>query len=46
RKINEVAALLGFEEPAYFTKMFTKMIGITPSQYRKRESAVHLGEIK
>ena len=46
RKINEVAALLGFEEPAYFTKMFTKMIGITPSQYRKRESAVHRGEIK
>lgn len=46
RKINEVAALLGFEEPAYFTKMFTKMIGITPSQYRKRESAVHQGEIK
>lgn len=46
RKINEVAASLGFEEPAYFTKMFTKMIGITPSQYRKRESAVHRGEIK
>ena len=46
RKINEVAALLGFEEPAYFTKMFTKMIGITPSQYRKRESSVHQKEVQ
>ena len=36
RKIIEVAALLGFEEPAYFTKMFTKMIGISgPSRRNK-----------
>ena len=45
-KIYEVATQLGFEEPAYFTRMFTKIIGMTPTQYRKQESSVHQDEIK
>ena len=45
-KIYEVATLLGFEEPAYFTRMFTKIIGMTPTQYRKQESSVHQDELK
>lgn len=38
-KINEIAMKLGFDEPAYFTRIFTKIMGMTPSEYRKQESA-------
>lgn len=37
-KINEVALKLGFDEPAYFSRIFTKIMGITPSEYRRQES--------
>jgi len=37
-KLNEIATKLGFEEPAYFTRVFTKIMGISPSAYRKKES--------
>lgn len=37
-KLNEIATKLGFEEPAYFSRTFTKVMGISPSEYRKRES--------
>lgn len=37
-KLNEIATKLGFEEPAYFTRIFTKIMGISPSAYRKKES--------
>ncbi|WP_106831568.1 AraC family transcriptional regulator [Parabacteroides pacaensis] len=36
-KLNEIATKLGFEEPAYFSRIFTKIMGISPSLYRKRE---------
>ena len=36
-KLNEVANILGFEEPAYFTRIFTNVMGMTPSQYRRAE---------
>ena len=36
-KLNEVANILGFEEPAYFTRIFTNVMGMTPSQYRRTE---------
>ena len=36
-KLNEVANILGFEEPAYFTRIFTNVMGTTPSQYRRAE---------
>ncbi|MGM9758990.1 MAG: AraC family transcriptional regulator [Parabacteroides sp.] len=37
-KINEISQMLGFDEPAYFSRIFTKIIGMTPSEYRKQES--------
>ena len=33
--INEVMARIGIESPSYFTKVFTKEVGKTPSQYMK-----------
>jgi len=37
-KLNEIAIKLGFEEPAYFSRVFTKVMGLSPSEYRKKES--------
>ena len=37
-KLNEISTKLGFEEPAYFSRTFTKVMGFSPSEYRKRES--------
>lgn len=36
-KFYEIANLLGFDEPAYFTRTFTKVMGYPPSEYRQRE---------
>lgn len=38
--IIEVADLSGFHNTRYFSKIFKKAVGITPSEYRKR----HLGK--
>lgn len=37
-KLNEISVKLGFEEPAYFSRIFTKIMGKSPSVYRKEES--------
>lgn len=37
-KIFEISQMLGFDEPAYFSRLFTKVIGMTPTAYRKQES--------
>lgn len=37
-KLNDISTKLGFEEPAYFSRTFTKVMGISPSEYRKKES--------
>lgn len=34
RPVKEVAAALGFEEPAYFYTVFKREYGVTPSEYR------------
>lgn len=36
-KISEIYPKLGFQDGAYFSKMFTKIMGISPSKYRERE---------
>ena len=36
--LNEIAMRLGFEEQAYFSRVFTKVMGISPSAYRKKEA--------
>lgn len=38
-KLFEIAERVGFDEPAYFTRIFTKVIGISPSEYRRREKS-------
>ena len=34
-KLNEIAELLGFEGGAYFSRLFSKIIGSSPSSYRE-----------
>ncbi|RKD32748.1 response regulator transcription factor [Thermohalobacter berrensis] len=34
--ISNIALELSFKEPNYFTKVFKKIVGLTPSQYRKK----------
>lgn len=36
KSISEVAFLLGFEYPAYFSRLFKKVEGMSPTQYRER----------
>ena len=33
--IKEISAFLGFDEPAYFNKIFNKTYNVNPSDYRK-----------
>ena len=35
--VGEVSARVGYEDQNYFTKVFKKQEGMTPSQYRKKE---------
>ena len=37
-KLNEIAMRLKFEKHAYFYRVFTKVMGISPSSYRKKEA--------
>lgn len=37
--VNEIGYQLGFKDPAYFTRFFSREAGMTPSEYRLRESA-------
>jgi len=34
-KINQIAYLVGFDDPFYFSKFFTKAKGVSPKEYRK-----------
>lgn len=37
--VKEIAASLGFDDPAYFTRFFTKKVGISPTRFRARQLA-------
>lgn len=37
--VKEIAYSLGFDDPAYFTRFFTRQTGLTPTQFRKRNAA-------
>lgn len=37
KTVKEVAFELGFEDPAYFSRLFSKGVGISPAQYRRQE---------
>ena len=36
-KINEISSILSFSDSAYFTRIFTKIIGVSPTVYRHQE---------
>lgn len=36
-KLQDIATALGFEEASYFSRLFTKIMGLSPSVYRKIE---------
>lgn len=36
-KVNQISMLFGFEDPFYFSRLFTKTMGYTPSDYRKKK---------
>jgi AraC family transcriptional regulator of arabinose operon len=39
RPINEIARQLGFQSPFYFSRRFTRAVGISPREYRQTEPA-------
>lgn len=39
KRSHEIAAELGFSDPAYFCKVFKKSTGFSPAQYRHRHTA-------
>lgn len=36
-KINQISPIIGFEDAFYFTRMFTKVMGESPSEYRLKK---------
>jgi len=36
-KVNQISMLVGFEDPFYFSRIFTKTMGSSPSDYRKKK---------
>lgn len=36
-RVNEISNKLGIEDPYYFSRMFTKIIGMSPIQYRNKK---------
>ena len=38
KSITEVARMVGFDDPAYFSKVFSNLIDITPQEFRRRFS--------
>lgn len=39
KKIPQVSLAVGYSDPKFFTKVFKKNVGLTPSQYRKENAA-------
>lgn len=39
--IKEVAASVGFSDPLYFSRMFHKRIGVSPTEFSERSSYLH-----
>lgn len=39
-KLTEIAAMTGFQSANYFSSVFKKMVGMSPSQYRNSASSV------
>jgi YesN/AraC family two-component response regulator len=40
--VDEISAEVGYEEPAFFRRLFKRSTGLTPSQYRRMFKPVAL----
>jgi AraC-like DNA-binding protein len=36
-RVNEISSKVGIEDPYYFSRMFTKIMGISPQEYRNKK---------
>ncbi|WP_291125046.1 AraC family transcriptional regulator [Flavobacterium sp. UBA6031] len=36
-KINQIALTIGFDDPFYFSRVFTKTMGVSPTEYRNKK---------
>jgi transcriptional regulator GlxA family with amidase domain len=36
-KINQISMMVGFDDPFYFSRIFTKTMGISPRVYREKK---------
>lgn len=36
-KVNQISPLVGYEDPFYFSRLFTKIMGMPPSVYKERQ---------
>jgi AraC-like DNA-binding protein len=36
-RVNEISGRLGIEDPYYFSRMFTKIMGVSPLEYRRKK---------
>jgi AraC family transcriptional regulator, arabinose operon regulatory protein len=36
-KVNQISLLIGFEDPLYFSRIFSKTMGASPSEYRSKK---------
>jgi two-component system response regulator YesN len=34
-KIHEIGAEVGYGDPAYFNKLFKRVVGVTPNEYKR-----------
>ena len=39
KNINEIADIVGYDNPLYFSRLFKKHTGMTPTEYKKQSSA-------
>ncbi|MDO5417923.1 MAG: AraC family transcriptional regulator [Lachnospiraceae bacterium] len=39
--VNEIAAIVGYENPLYFSRLFKKMTGFSPTEYRNSRASLY-----